>query len=166
MQAFRSSRRAASTTQRAAVELPIIYSKMVDTADGPREVEETEVFLLHGQVSTLTLSDAALMSDVGIETLEGAAMLAKIFAEAFADQVEFKRFKQFAGKYLDNDDLAELMGQVVEETTGTPTQQSSPSSSSSPPTTTGEPSRGTSLPQGPLISAIPEGSSHSEPAPS
>lgn len=158
MQAFRSSRRAA--VQREAVELPIIYSKMVDG----REVEDTEVFALRGEVSILTISDAGYLSDMGLETPEAAGILRKVFEEAFGDEPECKRFREFAKRHLDNDDLAELMGLVIEETTGTPTQQSSPSSPSSPPTTTGEHSRVISLQQGPSISAIPAESLPSEAA--
>jgi len=155
MRSFTASRRAA---KKESVEFEVNYfDAAVDEAGHDIEVEKTEVFVCVGDISTLSLSEFARSAEIDAATPEGAAILAEIFREAFDDDAEYRRFFRFQRRYLEADDLVDILGGLIEDFTGRPTQPPSVSSASS--STDGPDSRVTSLPGGFLIQAEPISSS-------
>lgn len=107
----------------------------------PEEV--TETFNCYGELSAVTLTDAAWLGEQGVTNVsaEGVAMVRRIFEEAIGDPAEFKRFWAVARK-IDEDDLFEVMQGVMEDVTGRPTGRPSDSSTSSSRTGTGSTASG------------------------
>lgn len=156
MRTFKAARRAA---KKEPVEFRVEYVEEVLVDGETLEVEKSEVFTCTGDISTLSLSELAYNADIDAATAEGAAILAEIFREAFGDDVEYRRFYKFQKKYLDDDGdaLIDIMGGLVEDFTGRPTQLPSASPVSS--STDGQGSKVTSLPGGFSIQAEPIASS-------
>lgn len=139
MRSYKAARRAA---EREANRLePIPFEVSYEDATGE---EHEETFHLCGEVSGATLTDLGYFADTPIESPEGAAVVRRVFMEAFGDEVEFKRFWRVA-TLLDEDTLTDIMVGAIEDTTGRPTRR--PSDSSARSSTTGQPSRAVSLPE-------------------
>lgn len=154
MRTFKAARRAA---KQEPVEFRVEYVEEIDVDGELLEVEKSEVFVCSGDISALSLSEFARSADLDAATAEGAAVLAEIFREAFDNDAEYRRFYRFQRRYLDPDDLVDILGGLVEDFTGRPTQLPSDSSATSP--TDGPDSKVTSLPGGFSIQATPIASS-------
>lgn len=109
------------------------------------DVDREEHFTCRGNVSSIMLSEFAHNADVDVSSGEGMELIRELFSDAFADPAEYKRFFR-AARHLDDDDLMDVMGAVIEEFSARPTQQLSPSPKQ--PATTGSDSQVVSLPGG------------------
>lgn len=154
MRTFKAARRAA---KKEPVEFRVEYVDEVEVDGETLELEKAEVFTCSGDISALSLSEFARNADIDAATAEGAAILAEIFREAFDNDAEYRRFYRFQRRYLEPDDLVDILGGLVEDFTGRPTQPPSVSSATS--STDGPDSRVTSLPGGFSIQAEPIASS-------
>lgn len=142
MRSYKAARRAA---KREAVDFEVTW---YDDADA----EHADVFHAYGVPSMTTLSDAGYFADMDAETPEAAAIIRKIFEESIGDAVEFSRFWRVA-RMVDNDTLVDIMADLIEDTTGRPTERPSASAASS--SSDGQSSKVVSLPGGFLIQAPP-----------
>lgn len=149
--ARRSYRAARREAEQEPIEFEVVHFDDTGTA-------VTEVFTCRGEISTLTLSEFGHAADLDSATPEGAAVLRDIFHEAFGDEKEYRRFYKLVRRiHLPDDMLVDIMGGLIEDFTGRPTQR--PSSSPASPSTTGADSRAISLPGGFSTQAAPLSSS-------
>lgn len=108
-----------------------LVDEIPEGAKEPVEVEKREVFTCKGDMSGLSLSDMASFADIDSNSTEGLSIMAEVFREMFGDDGEFRRFKKFQAEHLDGDDLVDIIGGLIEDFAGRPTQPPSDSPSSS-----------------------------------
>lgn len=147
MRSFKATRRAARREQGKLEPVPF---EVVYADDLGEEVRA--VFNAYGEMSAATMADGAYFADRGIDSPEGAAVIRQGFVEMIDDEDEFRRFWAVARK-LDEDDLVDIFGGLLEETLGRPTTP--PSDSSATSSTTGTGSSAASSPAGSSPVATP-----------
>lgn len=152
--------RSYKAARRAKLREPITFEvDYIEEGSDGEETERTMVFECKGKLSALTLSEFASSAEISADTPEGARALRDVLSSMFGDALEYRRFSNFAATYLEDDQLVDIVGDLIEEFTGRPTErpESSPSSQSA----TGQGSKVVSLPGGFSTQAEPEISSTS-----
>lgn len=151
--AYKAARRDAS---REPVTFDFLWEQTVEIRDesgklqGTEREEKTQHFELHGEVSTLMLSELAYNADLDLADPEAVKLVREFFAQAFGverrlvegpngeiqEQVvqskalaDYNLFFKLHTTFGDDDLLMEIMSGLVEDFMGRPTQQHSTSPS-------------------------------------
>lgn len=156
---YKAARRAA-LHDLEPVEFSVDYdADVLDVVGNPtgETVPAVRVFVAKGDISGLTLAEFADISATGSFAVRDAGILPRMLREAFGDDRAAAEFSVFAGRHLDDDQVAEILFDLVEDFAGRPTQRLSGSPSTS--STTGQDSRVASLPGGVQVQ-LPEPQDH------